>query len=65
METTSYDGRLLMTLYYPMNYNMDKAERDIQMALGDADLPAGVNTPTVTRFTTSTFPVLSYSLTGQ
>ncbi len=54
-----------MTLYYPMNYNMDKAERDIQMALGDADLPAGVNTPTVTRFTTSTFPVLSYSLTGQ
>lgn len=54
-----------MTLYYPMNYNMDKAERDIQMALGDADLPAGVNTPTVTRFTTSTFLVLSYSLTGQ
>ncbi|CQR54648.1 acriflavin resistance protein [Paenibacillus riograndensis SBR5] len=64
VETTSYDGGLLMNLYYPMNYNMDKAEQDIRMALGDADLPANVNAPTVTRLTTSTFPVLSYSLTA-
>jgi len=65
LETTSYDGGLLMNLYYPMNYNMAKAERDIRMALGDADLPTGVNAPTVTRLTTSAFPILSYSLTAQ
>ncbi|WP_247897539.1 hypothetical protein [Paenibacillus pabuli] len=63
METTSYDGGLLMNLYYPMNYNMDKAERDIRMALAEADLSTNVNAPAVTRITTSTFPVLSYSLT--
>ncbi|MCC3373628.1 efflux RND transporter permease subunit [Cohnella sp. REN36] len=65
LETTSYDGGLLMNLYYPMNYSMVKAEQDIRMALGDADLPAGVNAPTVTRLTTSTFPILSYSLTAK
>lgn len=64
LETTSYDGGLLMNLYYPMNYDMDKAERDIRMALNDAELPSGVNQPVVTRLTTSTFPILSYSLTA-
>ncbi|MBO7743063.1 efflux RND transporter permease subunit [Paenibacillus sp. MWE-103] len=64
-ETTSYDGGLLMNLSYPMSYDMDKAERDIRMALNDAELPDGVNPPAVTRLTTSTFPMLSYSLTAQ
>lgn len=65
METTSYDGGLLMNLYFPMDYNMNKAESDTKQALAAAALPDGVNAPTVTRLTTSTFPILSYSLTAK
>ncbi|WP_040948981.1 efflux RND transporter permease subunit [Gorillibacterium massiliense] len=64
IETTSYDGGLLMNLYFPMNYNMKKAESDTKQALASAALPDGVNTPSVTHLTTSSFPILSYSLTA-
>lgn len=65
IETTSYDGGLLMNLYFPMDYNMNKAESATKQALAAATLPDGVNAPTVTRLTTSTFPILSYSLTAK
>ena len=65
LETTSYDGGLLMNLYYPMDYDMDKAENMIKQALNEAQLPDGVNRPVVTRLTSSTFPILSYSLTAK
>ncbi|OKP66018.1 acriflavine resistance protein B [Paenibacillus sp. P3E] len=64
LETTSYDGGLLMNLYYPMDYNMEQAENALKQALNDAALPDGVNKPVVTRLTSSTFPILSYSLTA-
>lgn len=64
VETTSYDGGLLMNLSYPMNYDMSKAENQLKQALNDVELPNGVNKPAVTRLTTSTFPILSYSLTS-
>ncbi|BBH20382.1 swarming motility protein SwrC [Paenibacillus baekrokdamisoli] len=63
LETTSYDGGVLMNLYYPMDYDMGIAENTIKQALNDAALPDGVNKPVVTRLTSSTFPILSYSLT--
>ncbi|WP_025688615.1 efflux RND transporter permease subunit [Paenibacillus zanthoxyli] len=65
LETTSYDGGLLMNLYYPMDYDMEKAENLVKQALNDAALPDGVNKPVVTRLTSSTFPILSYSLTAK
>ncbi|MFD1774751.1 efflux RND transporter permease subunit [Paenibacillus rhizophilus] len=65
LETTSYDGGLLMNLYYPMDYDMEKAENTIKQALNDAALPDGVGKPAVTRLTSSTFPILSYSLTAK
>lgn len=64
IETTSYDGGVLMNIYYPMDYDMNKAENALKQALNDAALPDGVNKPAVTRLTSSTFPVLSYSLTA-
>ncbi|AZN40781.1 efflux RND transporter permease subunit [Paenibacillus albus] len=64
LETTSYDGGVLMNIYYPMDYDMNKAENDLKQALGDAALPDGLNKPAVTRLTSSTFPILSYSLTA-
>lgn len=65
LETTSYDGGLLMNLYYPMDYDMGQAEGAVKQALNEAQLPDGVNKPAVTRLTSSTFPILSYSLTAK
>ncbi|WP_276352315.1 efflux RND transporter permease subunit [Cohnella caldifontis] len=64
IETTSYDGGLLMNLYYPMDFDMAKAENQIKQAVSEAGLPTGVNPPSVTRLTSSSFPILSYSLTS-
>lgn len=64
VETNSYDGGLLMNLYYPMDFNMKQAESEIKQALTSAVLPSDVGAPVVTRVTTSTFPILSYSLTS-
>lgn len=52
-----------MNLYYPMDYDMGQAESAVKQALDEAQLPEGVNKPAVTRLTSSTFPILSYSLT--
>lgn len=65
VETTSYDGGLFMSLYFPMNFDMKKAEDEVNKALANAQLPPTVTAkPTVTRVTTSSFPVLTYSLTS-
>ncbi|KRE57904.1 efflux RND transporter permease subunit [Paenibacillus sp. Soil750] len=64
VETNSYDGGLLMNLYYPMDFDMKQAESDIKQAVSSAVLPTDVGAPVITRVTTSTFPILSYSLTS-
>jgi len=65
VETTSYDGGLFMSLYFPMNTDMKQAEDQVNKALANADLPQTVTaTPSVTRLTTSSFPILTYSVTS-
>ncbi|MFC5648037.1 efflux RND transporter permease subunit [Paenibacillus solisilvae] len=64
METNSFDGGLLFSLYFPLNYDMDLAERDVSNALGQVSLPAGVDKPTVTQVSTSSFPIMRLSLTS-
>jgi multidrug efflux pump subunit AcrB len=65
VETTSYDGGLFMSLYFPMNTDMKLAEDQVNKALTNADLPSTItSTPSVTRLTTSSFPILTYSLTS-
>ncbi|MFB9760879.1 efflux RND transporter permease subunit [Ectobacillus funiculus] len=65
VETTSYDGGLFMSLYFPMNTDMKQAEDQVNKALANADLPSTItSTPSVTRLTTSSFPILTYSVTS-
>ncbi|HLO12836.1 MAG TPA: efflux RND transporter permease subunit, partial [Pseudoneobacillus sp.] len=65
VETTSYDGGLFMSLYFPMNADMKLAEDQVNKALANADLPSTItSTPSVTRLTTSSFPILTYSVTS-
>ncbi|WP_433742291.1 efflux RND transporter permease subunit [Falsibacillus pallidus] len=65
VESTSYDGGLFMSLYFPMDTDMKQAEDQVNKALANADLPSTItSTPAVTRLTTSSFPILTYSLTS-
>jgi multidrug efflux pump subunit AcrB len=65
VESTTYASGLFMSLYLPMNTDMKLAENDVNKALEKATLPATItNTPSVTRITTSSFPILTYSLTS-
>ncbi|MFJ8261182.1 efflux RND transporter permease subunit [Rummeliibacillus sp. NPDC094406] len=65
VETTSYDGGLYMSLYFPMDTDMKQAEDQVNKALANADLPQTITTtPSVTRLTTSSFPILTYSITS-
>ncbi|CRK85184.1 efflux RND transporter permease subunit [Neobacillus massiliamazoniensis] len=65
VETTSYDGGLFMSLYFPMNTDMKQAEDQVNKALAKASLPSNItSTPSVTRLTNSSFPILTYSVTS-
>lgn len=64
METNSFNGGLLISLYFPLNYTMDRAERDVTDALRDVALPAGAGEPTVTRVSTSSFPIMRLTVTS-
>lgn len=65
VESTSYDGGLFMSLYFPMNTDMKQAEDQVNKALANADIPPTItSTPSVTRLTTSSFPILTYSVTS-
>jgi multidrug efflux pump subunit AcrB len=62
METNSFDGGLLISLYFPINYDMGHAESDVTYALDQLILPTGVDKPSVTRISTSSFPIMRLSL---
>ncbi|UUZ89718.1 efflux RND transporter permease subunit [Paenibacillus sp. P25] len=64
LETNSFAGGSLMSLYFPMNYDMNRAERDVTFALDHAAMPAGAEKPVVTRVSTSSFPIMRLSLTS-
>ena len=65
IETSSYDGGVFMSLYFPMNTDMKQAEIDVNKALENADIPPTITSkPLVTRLTTSSFPILTFSLTS-
>ncbi|MGX9135076.1 efflux RND transporter permease subunit [Rummeliibacillus sp. JY-2-4R] len=65
VESTSYDGGLFMSLYFPMNTDMKQAEDQVNKALANAELPQTItSSPSVTRLTTSSFPILTYSVTS-
>jgi multidrug efflux pump subunit AcrB len=64
LETNSFDGGLLISLYFPMNYDMGRAESDAIYVLDHVSLPTGVDKPSVTRISTSSFPIMRLSLTS-
>ncbi|KIL40277.1 acriflavine resistance protein B [Gordoniibacillus kamchatkensis] len=64
METNSFDGGLLIGLHFPFDFDMRRAESDVTRALDRVSLPVGVGKPSVTRVSSSSFPVIKLSLTS-
>ncbi|NHW35587.1 efflux RND transporter permease subunit [Paenibacillus aceris] len=65
VETSSFNGGLLCSLYFPFQYDMDKAEDEVTQAMSGLTFPSGVDKPLVTRVSTSSFPMMRISLAGQ
>ncbi|MGN7168723.1 efflux RND transporter permease subunit [Paenibacillus cellulositrophicus] len=64
LETNSFNGGLLISLYFPLHDTMDRAERDVNEALKGVDLPAGTGEPTVTRIRADSFPIMKLKVTS-
>jgi multidrug efflux pump subunit AcrB len=64
LETNSFDGGLLVSLYFPMNYDMNRAESDVTYALDHVSLPTAASKPIVTRVSTTSLPMMRLSLTS-
>jgi len=65
IETNSFDGGFMASLYFPAHTNMEKAEKEVQAAVEKIKLPDLVNTPLISRVSTNSFPVLRLSLTSE
>lgn len=65
VETRSYNGGFLCSLYFPLDYDMDKAETEVTQAVSNLQLPAGIGKPLVTKVSTSSFPIMRLNLTSQ
>ncbi|MEH7505021.1 efflux RND transporter permease subunit [Neobacillus drentensis] len=65
LETNSYDGGLFASLYFPLNFDVQKAEQEIIQALNSYQFPAGVEKPVVTRVSTHSFPMMRIGLVSE
>ncbi|MEH7546858.1 efflux RND transporter permease subunit [Neobacillus vireti] len=64
VETTSFNGGALISLNFPMSYDMEQAEEQVSQALDTIKLPAGTEKPLVTRLSTHSMPIIRMSLMG-
>ncbi|SFD76547.1 Multidrug efflux pump subunit AcrB [Bacillus sp. OV194] len=64
IETSSSNGSTLVRLNFPMSYDMEKAEAEVNHAIETISLPASVKKPVVTRLSTNSFPIMSINLTS-
>lgn len=62
VETTSFNGGCLISLNFPMTYDMEKAETQVSKALEGISLPSGVQKPIVSRLSTNSLPIMRLSL---
>lgn len=65
LELNSYDGGLFASLYFPLNFDVARAEQELARSLHTLQLPPGVQKPAVTRVSTSSFPIMRIALIGQ
>lgn len=64
VETNSFNGGSMISLNFPMNFDMEHAEEQVSKALEGISLPTGVGKPLVTRLSTHSLPIMRISLTN-
>ncbi|WP_160719348.1 efflux RND transporter permease subunit [Bacillus sp. USDA818B3_A] len=64
VETNSFNGGALISLNFPMSYDMKQAEEQVSKAIESIQLPAGAEKPLVTRLSTHSMPIIRMSLMG-
>ncbi|WP_047154624.1 efflux RND transporter permease subunit [Aneurinibacillus tyrosinisolvens] len=64
IESNSFNGGLLCSLYFPFDFDVGHAEGEVAQTLASLAYPEGVDKPLVTRVSTSSFPIMRISLTG-
>lgn len=62
VETSSFNGGAMVSLNFPMKYDMKKAEAEVSKALESVSQPADVEKPLVTRLSTHSLPMMRISL---
>ena len=62
VETNSFNGGSLISLNFPMNFDMKQAEEQVSKALEGIVLPPGVEKPIITRLSTHSQPIMRMSL---
>ena len=62
VETNSFNGGSMISLNFPMNYDMKQAEEQVTKALEGISLPTDAGKPLVTRLSTHSLPIMRISL---
>lgn len=62
VEANSFNGGVMVSLNFPMKYDIKKAEDQVSKALEDVSLPADIQKPLVTRLSTHSLPIMKISL---
>jgi multidrug efflux pump subunit AcrB len=65
IESSSFNGGLLCSLYFPFDFDVGHAEGEVTQALASLPYPEGVDKPLVTRVSSSSFPVIRIGLIGK
>ncbi|UTH14814.1 efflux RND transporter permease subunit [Macrococcus equipercicus] len=64
VSSQSLQNASAITLQYDFGTDMDKAEKDLQEAIGKIDMPEEAQKPTIDRISMYTFPIISYSFSS-
>jgi multidrug efflux pump subunit AcrB len=62
VETNSFNGGAMVSLNFPMKYDMKNAEEQVSKALEAVSLPADIQKPLLTRLSTHSLPIMRISL---
>lgn len=65
VTSTSMSNVSNINLEFDFGQNMDKAMSDVREAIAATTLPEGAQTPTISKFSINTFPVMSLSASGE
>ncbi|OMF36717.1 Swarming motility protein SwrC [Paenibacillus sp. FSL H8-0548] len=64
ISSTSYENASSVVIEYTYKTDMEKAAAEVQSVLNELSLPAGVQTPSVSRISLNAFPVLALSVSN-